>query len=273
MQSISVHGNSSLGLCFYQSLETWQIVPGSSCSLSCDIFSSWTEISSSPDTWTPLTFRENSHSFLHPVQCRSRGSASDVNWKTSCFLGIFIAAIKATSARTNFKCLQIDFLKEFTLLGVISCAFSCKMKETIDLPWATENEIEKKEKKRFSPCFSEHNSQRNATVLKESRKTNIAFYIGTSEIHDCTVSNWQHNMISSHVKIWHPHKWRSFLITFKFVGVIFGSSSVVIRNLRLSLKNVPKCAETFVSGFWKKFGKSLETFRKIIQNLLISMFI
>lgn len=148
MQSISVHGNSSLGLCFYQSLETWQIVPGSSCSLSCDIFSSWTEISSSPDTWTPLTFRENSHSFLHPVQCRSRGSASDVNWKTSCFLGIFIAAIKATSARTNFKCLQIDFLKEFTLLGVISCAFSCKMKETIDLPWATENEIEKKRKEK-----------------------------------------------------------------------------------------------------------------------------
>ena len=132
-----------LGLCFYQILETWQIVPGSSCSLSCDIFSSWTEISSSPDTWTPLTFRENSHSFLHPVQCRSRGSASDVKWKTSCFLGILIAAIKATSARTNFKCLQIDFLKELTLLGVISCAFSCKMKETIDLPWATENETEK----------------------------------------------------------------------------------------------------------------------------------
>ena len=149
----TVSDKALLSLCFNPILEIWQLVPGSSCSLSCDIFSSWTEISSSPDTWTPLTCRENSHSFLHPVQCRSRGSASDVNWKTSCFLGILIAATKATSARTNFKCLQTDFLKEFTLLGVISFAFSCKMKETIDLPWATENETEKRKDAYQVPVF------------------------------------------------------------------------------------------------------------------------
>ena len=121
------------------------VIPGSSCNLSWDIFSSWTEISSSPETCTPLTLSENSHSFLHPVQCRRKGSTSEGNWNTRCFRGIFTVVTKVNSAGINFICLHRLFLKERALCKVMSWKLSFKMKDTIALPSAMKNNKKKHE--------------------------------------------------------------------------------------------------------------------------------
>ena len=124
------------------------ILPGSSCNLSCDIFSSCTAITCSPDTCTPATSKEKSHPFLQPVQCRKTGSASVGNWNTRCGWGNRTFRRKVTSACTSFKFSHKDFLKVIILFWVTESSLLCSRKETIDLPHAVEKKKEKMKRKK-----------------------------------------------------------------------------------------------------------------------------
>ena len=124
------------------------ILPGSSCSLSCDIFSSCTAITCSPDTFTPTTSKEKSHSFLQPVQCRKTGSVSVGNWNTRCGWGNRMLQMKVTSACTSFKFSHKDFLKAIILFWVTAFSLLCSIKETIDLPHAVEKKKENMKRKK-----------------------------------------------------------------------------------------------------------------------------